>query len=182
MTAVTALPVHRVDGWTVDDLDELPDEFVDCELVDGALLMSPHPSFRHDDVASQLGHLLAGALGPPWRAVVGAGIRFDDRNYRVPDLAVVSSQARDRPLALPSDVLLAVEVMSRSSISNDRVAKPTLYAGAGIPHYWRIELDEPVLITYRLDGAVYREAGRFTNAVSVTGPVAVRFSLVDLVG
>jgi Uma2 family endonuclease len=182
MTAMTALPAHRIDGWTVDDLHELPDDLVDCELVDGALLMSPHPSVRHDDVASQLGYLLTGVLDPQWRAVAGTGIRFDERNYRVPDLSVLRREARSRPLALPSDVLLAVEVMSPSSVSNDRVAKAALYAAAGIPHYWRIELDEPVLITYLLDGAVYRESGRFADEVSVTVPVALRFSLVELVG
>jgi hypothetical protein len=72
-----------------------------------------------------------------WRA-----IRFDDRSYRVPDLSVMRREAWDRPLALPSDVL----------------------------------------ITYLLNGAVYRESGRFADEVSVTVPVALGFSLVELVG
>lgn len=178
---MTVLPV-RLEGWTVDDLQELPEDFHHYELVDGALLVSPHPTVQHDDIASELGYLLRAVLAPQWRAVAATGIRFDDRNYRVPDLSVVARQARDRPMALPEDVLLAVEVMSPGSISNDRVAKPALYARAGIPHYWRIELTEPVLITYALDGDVYRESARFPDEVEVAEPVALRFSLAALVG
>jgi phosphoribosylamine--glycine ligase len=181
MAAMTALPV-RIDGWTVDDLQELPEDFHHYELVDGALLVSPHPTVRHDDVASSLGYLLHSVLAPQWKAVVATGVRFDDRNYRVPDLVVLSREALDRPLALPEDVLLVVEVMSPGSISNDRVAKPALYARAGIPHYWRIELTEPVLITHELDGDVYRESARLTDEVEVAEPVALRFSLAALVG
>ena len=179
---MTVLPVAPVDGWTVHDLDVLPDEFVDCELVDGALLMSPHPTVRHANVASQLGYLLTGVLDPQWRAVAGAGIRFDDRNYRVPDLSVLRREALDRPLARPEDVLLAVEVMSPGSVSNDRVAKPALYARAGIPHYWRIELADAVLITHERDGEVYRETARCADEVEVAQPVSLRFALTALFG
>jgi Uma2 family endonuclease len=181
MSAMTTLPV-KLDGWTVDDLFELPeDDQLHYELVDGALLMAPAPELRHDHLATELGYLLRGGLDPQWRAVVGGGVRFDDRNYRQPDVLVVASDALGKKLADPADVLLLVEVMSPSSISSDRISKPAQYATAGIPYYWRLERqDTPVLFTYALEGEVYREVGRFVDEVAIQAPVALTFSLSEL--
>ena len=75
-------------------------------------------------------------------------------------------------------MLLAVEVMSRSGVSTDRVAEPAQSAAAGIPHFWGLEAQ--ALITHALDGDVYRETGRFSDEVVVDEPVALRFPLSRL--
>ncbi len=182
MTAVTTLP-FSLDGWTVDDLNDVPeDDRLRYELVDGALLMSPAPVLRHGRAVAALSHILETTLTEPWRVVADAGVRFDDRNYRQPDVLVVKAAALKKDLADPGDVLLAVEVMSPSSVSNDRVTKPAQYAAAGIPHFWRLELDSPVLVTYRLDGDAYRETGRCTDNVDIDEPVALQFRLGTLLG
>jgi Uma2 family endonuclease len=80
----------------------------------------------------------------------------------------------------PGDLLLAVEVMSPSSVATDRVAKPAQYAAAGIPHFWRLELDGPVLVRYALDGEVYREVGRDTGVAQVEQPVQVSIDVAGL--
>jgi len=50
----------------------------------------------------------------------------------------------------PGQVVLAVEVVSPGSETDDRREKPFEYAESGIPFYWRIELDpDLVLYTYR---------------------------------
>ncbi len=179
MTAMTTLHVPY-DGWTVEELpDDLPFRY---ELVDGALLVSPPPRPRHDDVAVQLLLLLAPRLPAHWRIAPAAGLYVDSRNYRQPDLLVYERAALDRSRIDPADAVLAVEVMSPGSVSNDRVAKPALYAASGIRHFWRIEPDPMVLFVYALDGEVYRETGRFTDEVVIDEPVPVRFRLADLVG
>jgi Uma2 family endonuclease len=112
-----------------------------------------------------------------------AGVALDRHNYREPDLVVVRKEALGVLLARPRDVLLAVEVMSPSSVTDDRLTKPAQYARAGIPHYWRLERhDEPVLLAYELAGEVegYRETGRFTDRVATEKPVALRFSMATL--
>jgi len=179
MGAMTVLPA-ATEGWTVDDLDAFPDDGLRYELVDGSLHVSPPATVRHSHAASHLGYLFSAALDVSWVAVVDAGIRFDDRTYRQPDLSVVSRQALDRPLAVPADVLLAVEVVSPNSVTADRLTKPAQYARAGIVHYWRLEPSEPLLVTFELDGETYREAGRFTDEVVVERPVPLRFRLAVL--
>ena len=46
MTAMPVMP-HEVRDWTVDDLDLLPDDGLQYELLDGMLLVSPAPTRRH---------------------------------------------------------------------------------------------------------------------------------------
>lgn len=177
MEPVTPLPV-RHDGWTIEDLDDFPSDGMRYELVDGSLLVSPPAIVRHYSAAFELGVLLKAALDDTWRIAPGAGVALDRRNYREPDLVVVRRQALEAQLAEPPDVLLVVEIMSASSVTDDRLTKPAQYARAGIAHYWRLELQaSPVLITHELAGDVYRETGRFTDDVVITEPVALRFQL-----
>lgn len=177
MEPVTLLPV-RDECWTVDDLDGLPDDGLHYELVDGSLLVSPPPPNRHNVAANELAFLLHAVLNSSWQILTPGSIQFDTRNVREPDLLVVRREGLRAAFARPEDVLLAVEVMSPSSITNDRLAKPAQYAAAGIPHYWRLEREAtPVLITHQLAGDLYRKTGRFTDAVVITEPVALRFPL-----
>jgi len=87
----------------------------------------------------------------------------------------------------PADVLLAVEIVSPGSTGRDRIFKPGLFAKAGIPAYWRVELDgpgTPLVVVYALDGEVYREVRtvRSGEAVSVDLPFLVHLRPADLIG
>ena len=161
MEPVTQLP-FRPDGWTIDDLDDLPEDDLRYELVDGSLHVSPPPPNPHNVAANRLAYLLRAVLDGSWEIIAPGAVRFDDRNYRSPDL-------------------LVVKVMSPGSLSTDRLTKPAQYARAGIPYFWRLERDaEPVLITHRLAGEVYRDTGSFTGEVVIHDPVELRFALADL--
>ena len=179
MTAVTSLQVPP-GGWTVDDLPDRED--YRYELVDGALLLSPTPTPRHTGVASRLLVALANVVGEGWDVLADPGVTFDQRNYREPDVAVVRSEALSAASITPADVLLAVEVVSPSSVSNDRITKPAQYAAAGIPWFWRIETDPPLLVQHALVDGVYREVGRGSGVVRVTRPVDVAIDLARFFG
>jgi Uma2 family endonuclease len=180
MSTVTSLPITH-DGWTVDDLDDLPeDDTRRYELVDGCLLVSPSPPNAHNGAANELSFLLHASIDPSWRIVAPGAVQLDRRNYREPDLLVLPREAMRKKYADPADALLVVEVMSPSSVTNDRFAKPGQYAQAGIAHYWRIEPRDRVLVTYALDDEAYRETGRFTDEVVIDDPVTLRFRLGTL--
>jgi Uma2 family endonuclease len=71
------------------------------------------------------------------------------------------------------EVLLAVEIVSPTSVGMDRITKPAIYAGAGIPCYWRVETDKGIEVhTYRLDptNEIYVETGRFTDVIRWPNP------------
>ncbi len=179
MSTVTILPV-RDDGWTVEDLDLLPEDGLRYELVDGTLRVSPPPPTPHNITSTELAARLLAVLEPTWRVAAPGSVRLDARNRREPDVLVLRRPAGSLQHTPPADVLLAVEVMSPSSITDDRLVKPAQYARAGIPHYWRIEPAVPVLVTYALDGDTYRESGRYSDEVVIEEPVSLNFRLADL--
>lgn len=169
------------DGYTIADLEAWPDdEALRYELEDGCLIVSPSPPNSHNIAATQLAHLILTGLGGDWRVAAAGAVLFDARNYREPDLVVIRREGARSAYADPADVLLAVEVMSPSSIRRDRLIKPAQYAAAGIAHYWRLEPADRLLVTYALDGDLYRETGRFTDDVVIDEPVPLRFPLAQL--
>jgi hypothetical protein len=78
-------------------------------------------------------------------------------------------------------IRLVVEVTESWTRAVDRTLRPHVWAQAGVPHYWRLDLEGRCLVSHELaDGEVYRETGRYTDDVVLDEPVALRFRLADL--
>jgi Uma2 family endonuclease len=56
-----------------------------------------------------------------------------------PDVAIVTGRVADYDRAHPTTALLVVEVAD-SSLKQDRLTKRAIYAAAGIPEYWIVNL------------------------------------------
>jgi Uma2 family endonuclease len=82
------------------------------------------------------------------------------------------------------DVILAVEVVSPESRTRDRERKPELYAGAGIPHFWRVEKDSsgPVIYVYELDPATRSSAltGIHHDKLKLAVPFDIDIDLTEI--
>jgi Uma2 family endonuclease len=61
-----------------------------------------------------------------------------------PNIAVIAGDIRDYPEAHPSTAVLVVEV-SDTTLGFDRKKKGSLYASAGVPDYWIINLNQGCL-------------------------------------
>jgi Uma2 family endonuclease len=198
---VSVAPEHEHTGpWSLGDVLDLPESTNKYELIDGALIVSPPPSGRHQDVLFRLHTILAGrAEHRMWQ---GLGVQLDAHRYGdrmlVPDLVVAKSTVDGGdPVVLPAaDVLLAVEIVSPGSRVMDRSTKPSLYAEAGIPYYWRIELDPfrgntqrlPVVVAASLGGSlddevcyvVQAEVGAGTQ-LELEWPFPISFDPAELI-
>ncbi|WP_063796119.1 Uma2 family endonuclease [Peterkaempfera griseoplana] len=150
--------------WTVDEvlaLDEHPTGNR-YELVDGALIMSPAPGWAHQDASRTLANQLDRAVRAaeaPFRVAEAVNVRSESRLF-VPDVVVADRAAvRRDTTAVPMEAaLLLVEIVSPFNTTQDRILKPALYAQAGIPAYWRLELEpEPHLVVHELCDNTYRE-------------------------
>lgn len=180
--------------WTLEDLRRLAltDAETDLdwrrfEIVDGALVVSPSASRPHEVISARLLAALAPAV-PRGYDVVGPFWLDLSPSYRVPDLLVIPSVSADprSDIARPAEVLLAVEIVSPSSRTTDRITKPAQYAAAGIPAYWRVETDPQVTLTaYTLspDAGVYSELGTWGpgQTVDLDTPFAVHIRIDTLV-
>jgi Uma2 family endonuclease len=157
MTESFAPPIK---GWTVDDLDQLPDIGVRYELFDGSLLVSPAPAWRHSRATNLLRDLLAAQAPADLRLVQDAGVTVHGRRtYFIPDVCVVPASVYDKEIDLldQDDVLLAIEVLSPSNPGNDLVLKRHYYAVGGIPQYWIVDPTQRILTVFTLDGDSYVE-------------------------
>ena len=158
----TAPTVPAQEGWTVADVDALPDrDGVRYELVDGVPHVMTPPRIEHQNALLEL-HLALRVTAPPGlRVVQGVGVLLAEDQRPIPDLVVIRTADRTLFNIPADDVVVAAEVVSPSSRSDDRFRKPALYAQAGIPCYLRVELDPPHVVAYRIgaDG-LYEEAGR----------------------
>ncbi|MFE9425391.1 Uma2 family endonuclease [Kitasatospora sp. NPDC006697] len=160
--SVAAIEQHS-GPWTLDDVLALPeDSHHRVELVGGALLMSPNPTIDHQGASYRL-HVLLEA------AIQAAGAALDVREavnvivpdgLLIPDVVVADAEAiRKGGVALHAhDVSIVIEIASPSTRVADKRLKPSLYAAAGIPHYWRVELSPvPRLYLGRLELGGYVE-------------------------
>jgi Uma2 family endonuclease len=105
-----------------------------------------------------------------------------------PDLMIARAEATQDLTATsfaPDDVVLIVEVVSPESRERDRKRKPSLYAEAGIQHFWLVENEQckPILQTYMLDpvATAYRQTGIHKDVVNldVPYPIEIDFSEID---
>jgi Uma2 family endonuclease len=152
--------VAHTGPWTEEDLLALPPDDQRYELLEGALIVNPPPSFTHQRASFLLARVLDAAAPDHFVVVEAVGVRVPDGLF-IPDVLVAdrSKASEDPSGVLPAEVVeLVAEVVSPGSRSMDRLTKPSLYARAGIRFYWRIELDEgPSIHAHRLDGDEYVE-------------------------
>lgn len=154
---------------TADEYDVLPANQL-RELVDGVIRIMATPTWAHQYVVRELGHHLDRLGRPVWRAGGPIEVRLGEVHRRNPDVVVVPADAyrRMRSRINPDDVLLAVEVVSPGSETDDRREKPIEYAEAAIPFYWRVELHPRLAIhTFRLAGREYRSTGVFRSGDTI---------------
>ena len=119
------------------------------ELVNGEIAEMSPIGKRHRSSVYALGHLISLQLGD--QAIVGVqnAVHLDDCREFQPDVTILKS-SDDFYLSNPpgpDDVLLLIEV-SDSSLSYDRNVKLSLYAGAGVPEFWIVNIPDGVVEVY----------------------------------
>lgn len=132
--------------WTVDDLQDMPDDGNRYEIVDGELFVSPSPIWRHQDAVALLHRLLTDYLkveriGHAFFSP--ADIAFSQTTVVQPDVFVVPLVNGRRPanFQVAERLLVAAEVSSPSTARLDRVKKRTLFRREGVAEYWIVDLD-----------------------------------------
>lgn len=139
-------PLYRVEYDALVEQGFLVDEPV--ELLEGRLLAPSPEGDRHATVIRRLTRLVFDAI-PADEGDIGVGnpIALSDLSEPEPDIAVFPPAATYR-VGHPSTATLVIEV-SRSSLRRDRTLKRRIYAQAGVPEYWIVDLQHDLLIVHR---------------------------------
>ncbi|AHY48123.1 Putative restriction endonuclease (plasmid) [Rubrobacter radiotolerans] len=156
------------------------------ELADGEVVEMTPVGWRHVRAVTVLTQLLAGTL-PGHYVSVQNPVVFGERDERQPDLALVRAGALEGSLPTAADVALVVEV-AETSLLYDREVKVPLYARAGIPEAWVVDLEAATVEVHAAPGASpgeryakKRTFGREEELISFTVP-DLRFAVGDVVG
>ena len=131
------------------------DHIFRLELIRGELIEHMPPGQEHESCVARLHLVMAEIVAR--HAIIwphGNSIGIPDSNSRPqPDITLL--RWRDdlyrgkRPR--PEDVILVVEV-SNSTLAYDRKVKVPIYAEAGIPEYWLVNLVDKVIEVYKDPG------------------------------
>ena len=171
--------------FTVDDLEAMPDDGNRYELIDGMLIVSPAPGTRHQKIAYRLHAVLDNAC-PEEFEVLGApyAVRLSETLELQPDVLVGRAEDFTEKL-LPVAPVLAVEVLSPSSVINDLNNKKATYQRLCVQSYWVIDPEEPTLTAFELDDeSIYRKVAEVRGAevFETQRPFPVRNVPVELLG
>ncbi|WP_439378141.1 Uma2 family endonuclease [Amycolatopsis lexingtonensis] len=161
--AAPAEPDHslplRPEGWTIEEVLALPEEQTSLqriELVDGALLVSPAPTSTHQRILQRMQLAFAPVVPDGNELLPGVNVRIGGRRLLIPDLVILTCTEVDTVAYGASDVLLAAEIVSPSTKTQDRVLKRAVYAEALIRFYLLVEPLEPTVATlFELRGEEY---------------------------
>ena len=173
MMTVTTLPRSRPLTWR--DLESVPDDGHRYELVDGALIVTPAPSFRHQQVAFRLARLLDDARPDDFGVIMApfAVLLAEDTELQ-PDV-LVARRADFTARNLPTAPALAIEVLSPSTRLIDLNLKRARYEAAGCPAYWTVDPETLELTAWELVDGAYVEVAHVAGdeAFRAEAPFAV---------
>jgi len=160
----------RTRRWTRAEYDRLIDKRVfrpdeRLELLAGQLVVREAQGDTHALAIELVNEALRTAFGPEWRVRVQLPVALDEESEPEPDVSVAPGPLRGCAEAKPSRLVLVVEI-AESSLALDRELKGSLYARAGVPEYWIVNLNGRVLEVHRepepdasaLYGWTYRSA------------------------
>ena len=161
---------------TVDQLQQMTDSGIfhdgdPIELIDGLLVWKDRSArgenlMTHDPRHALLIKRLQRLLTQPcdsvgWHVQIQLPVVLNTINSTEPDVAVVRGTEEDYATRHPgpADLPLVIEV-AHSSLNIDRTTKQRLYATAGVPQYWLINIPDSQVEVYEQPDAA---SGKYTQ-------------------
>ena len=144
---MSAVPASQKKDWTEEELQALPDNGFDYEVVNGELVMSPKNNFQHGDICGELlMRLRAHAKGAKLGLVCDSSTGFwmNNRNCRAPDVSFIS-KARLAGLKKPTTEFfkgapdLAIEVLSPNNSRREMEERLRDFFESGAQLVWIID-------------------------------------------
>jgi len=117
------------------------------ELLEGLIVDMAPQGRPHALVISRLTELLMAARRPDCRVRVQLPLSLCGDSEPEPDLAIVTREDEERAQEHPRIALLVVEVAAES-LRTDRLLKGRVYARAGIPEYWVVDVEGRAVEVY----------------------------------
>ncbi len=146
-------PAVRTRRWTRLEYEQLVEKgFLgsgdQVELLEGRLVVREPQHSPHATATRLAQEALRFAFGSGWDVRAGLPLALGRLSEPEPDVSVVRGSPRDYRDAHPTQAVVVVEVAD-TSLRLDRTRKARIYARAGIPDYWIVNLTTRILEVYR---------------------------------
>ena len=155
------------------------------ELIPGEILQMSPIGNRHSGLVRRLTNLITPRLGP--RAIIDVQnpVQIVDHSEPEPDIMILPfrDDYYEESGVTPQDVLLLIEV-SDSTLRYDRNTKLPLYAAAGIPEVWIVDVNQRRLEVYRQpDEDRYQSVATLTREDTVSATqLSLEVQVRELIG
>ena len=162
--------------WTTEEYHRMIAAGILCdrqvELLKGEIVEMPPEGEPHAYCSDEAGEYLAKLLGDRAKIRHAKPIILPNNSEPEPDLAIVERLGREyrEHHPYPENIFWLIEY-ANSSLEKDLDIKNKIYAEAGIPEYWVVNLKELHLVVFRepLDGDY---ATKFTLSTGTIQPLA----------
>jgi Uma2 family endonuclease len=140
------------------------------ELIDGEVVEMPALNPPHSAATKRAERRLEAAFGSGFQARVQQPLSLGTSSDPEPDVAIVPDVPDDYASGHPTTALLVVEV-SETTLRYDQTVKGSLYAAAGLPEYWVVNLVDRELEVHRRPVAdAAAPHGSAYDDVAILGP------------
>lgn len=149
-----------------------------CELLDGLIVAMAPQTSPHLLAVHRVGTALGQKLGSDVYVRVQMSFLAGRESLPEPDLAVVPGKPADYAKKHPTRAELIVEV-AETSIVQDRITKAAIYARAGVPNYWIVNVRDRRIESF---SAPDRWKAHYTSFLRATGRQCVTIAAFPDVG
>lgn len=135
------------------------------ELLDGLIVAMAPQTTPHASAIHRVGSVLKGKLGDAGVMRVQMSFLAGRESAPEPDIAIVPGNPDDYTRRHPTRADLIVEV-AETSVVQDRITKAAIYARAGVPCYWIINMRDRRVEAFSQPD---RWKSQYTSFLRVTG-------------
>ncbi|MFZ3100621.1 MAG: Uma2 family endonuclease [Desulfitobacteriaceae bacterium] len=175
------MPLSKEDRkYTYADYLKFPDD-ERWEIIDGIPYMQSAPTWQHQSISRELmlqfGEYLRNSKCQVFAAPFDLRLpeieeKDDDQDVTYvhqPDLLVVCDKSRLKGTGYYGVPSLVIEILSSSTVRNDRLLKFNIYEKVGVKEYWIVEPDTKLVNVFVLqDNNRYGRTELYTETDNVT--------------
>jgi len=140
--------------YSAQDFERLPEGPPYYQLIEGALIMSPAPSYSHQRTVGKVFLKLSRLLEEKGQGEVlisSIDVYLDEKNVFQPDIVVLLKEGKakveEKGIFGPPDVV--VEILSPSTAYYDLIVKKEVYERAGVKEYWLLDPNRKTFEIYK---------------------------------
>jgi Uma2 family endonuclease len=156
---------RKLDSYTYRDYAAFPDD-MRCEIIDGEVfMMSPAPSFRHQNIIGnifiEISKKLKGKKCIPGIAPLDIFLDYNGEINKCkvivqPDVVVVCDKNKIDKRGIFGSPDLVIEVVSPFSLKHDTRTKSELYERFNVPEYWLVFPEQFTIVTNYFEDNKYQ--------------------------